>query len=99
MVIINQIILLVQWVLIQLLFSLIIYLVIKIKENKSDILYAFKLTETPGYMTVYKPTNVLYQNATRDRIEYIEFSIRGEHGRPIVFNDYAMIFILLLVLF
>ena len=99
MVNINQIILLVQWVLIQLLFTLKLYLVLKIKENKSDILYAYKLTETPGYMTVYKPTNVSYQNVTRDRIEYFEFSIRDEHDRPIVFNDYAMIFISHLVLF
>ena len=54
--------------------------------NNTDIQNNFTLTEPPGYLTNIKPTNLLYQNVTKDRIEYIEFHIKDEHGRPIDFN-------------
>ena len=43
------------------------------KENgkDTDILYTFNLTEPPGYLINIKPTKILYQNVTKDRIEYI----------------------------
>ena len=58
------------------------------KDNgkDTDILYTFNLTEPPGYLINIIPTNILYQNVTKDRIEYIEFHIKDEHGRPIDFN-------------
>ena len=58
------------------------------KDNAkdTDILYTFTLTEPPGYLINIIPTNILYQNVTKDRIEYIEFHIKDEHGRPINFN-------------
>ena len=37
----------------------------------------------PGYMIISIPTNVLYQNLTKNKIEYIEFRIKDEYGRPI----------------
>ena len=45
------------------------------KDNgkDTDILYTFNLTEPPGYLINIIPTNILYQNVTKDRIEYIEF--------------------------
>ena len=52
----------------------------------TDILYTFNLTEPPGYLINIIPTNILYQNITKDRIEYIEFHIKDEYGRPIDFN-------------
>ena len=36
--------------------------------NNTDILYTFTLTEPPGYLINIIPTNILYQNATKDRI-------------------------------
>ena len=39
-------------------------------------------------------TNILYQNVTKDRIEYIEFHIKDEYGRPIDFNADVLSFIL-----
>ena len=58
------------------------------KDNgkDTDILYTINLSEPPGYMIINNPTNVLYQNVTKDRIEYIEFHIKVEYGRPIDFN-------------
>ena len=58
------------------------------KDNgkDTDILYTFNLTEPPGYLINIIPTNILYQNVTKDRIEYLEFHIKDEHGRPIDFN-------------
>ena len=52
------------------------------KDNgkDTDILYTFNLTEPPGYMIINIPTNVLYQNVTNDRIEYIEFHFKDEYG-------------------
>ena len=66
------------------------------KDNgkDTDILYTFNLTERPGYMIINIPTNVLYQNVTKDRIEYIEFHIKDEHGRPIDFNGDVLSFTL-----
>ena len=57
------------------------------KDNgkDTDILYTFNLTEPPGYLINIIPTNILYQNITKDRIEYIEFHIKDEHARPIDF--------------
>ena len=49
---------------------------VKDNENNTDILYTFTLTEPPGYLINITPTNISYQNVTKDRIEYIEFHIR-----------------------
>ena len=65
--------------------------------NNTDILYTFSLTEPPGYLINIIPTNILYQNITKDRIEYIEFHIKDEHGRPIDFNGDVLSFTLHLV--
>ena len=51
-----------------------------------DILYTFTVTETPGYLINIIPTNILYQNVTEDSIEYTEFHIKDEHGRPDLFR-------------
>ena len=66
------------------------------KDNgkDTDILYTFYLTEPPGYLINIIPTNTLYQNVTKDRIEYIEFHIKDEHGRPIDFNGDILSFTL-----
>ena len=58
---------------------------VKDNGNNTDILYTFTLREPPGYLINIIPTNILYQNVTKDRIEYIEFHINDEHGRPIDF--------------
>ena len=39
----------------------------------------------------------MYQNVTKDRIEYKEFHIKDEHGIPIDFNDNVLSFTLHLV--
>ena len=49
---------------------------VKDNGNNTDILYTFTLTEPPGYLINIIPTNILYQNVTKDRIEYIEFQIK-----------------------
>ena len=59
---------------------------VKDNVNNTDILYTFTLTEPPGYLINIIATNILYQNVTKDRIGYIEFHIKDEHGRPIDFN-------------
>ena len=66
------------------------------KDNgiDTDILYTFNLTESPGYLINIIPTNILYQNVTKDRIEYIEFHIKDERGRPIDFNGDVLSFTL-----
>ena len=66
------------------------------KDNgkDTDILYTFNLTESPGYLINIIPTNILYQNVNKDRIEYIEFHIKDEHGRPIHFNGDVLSFTL-----
>ena len=63
----------------------------------THILYTFTLTELPGYLINIIPTNISYQNVTKDRIEYIEFHIKDEHGRPIDFNGNALSFTLHLI--
>ena len=69
-----------------------------VKDNgKTDIIYTFTLTEPPGYLVNIIPTNILYQNVTKDRIEYIEFHIKDEHGRPIDFNGDVLSFTLHLI--
>ena len=70
-----------------------------VKDNgkDTDILYTFNLTEPPGYLINIIPTNILYQNVTKDRLEYIEFHIKDEHGRPIDFNGDVLSFTLHLV--
>ena len=47
--------------------------------NSTDKQYTFTLTEPPSYLINIIPTNTLYQNVTKDRIEYIEFPIKDEH--------------------
>ena len=56
-----------------------------VKDNgkDTDILYTFTPTELSGYLIYIIPTNFLYQNVTKDRIEYIEFHNKDEHRRPI----------------
>ena len=49
---------------------------LKDNGNNTGILYTFTLTEPPGYLINIIPTNILYQNVTKDRIEYIEFHIK-----------------------
>ena len=71
--------------------------VVKDKGNNTDILYTFTLTEPPGYLINIIPTNILYQNVTKDRIEYIEFHVKDEHGRPIDFNGDVLSFTLHLI--
>ena len=71
---------------------------VKDNGNNTDILYTFTLTEPPGYLINIIPTNTLYQNVTNDRIEYIEFHIKDEHGRPIEFNGDVLSFTLHLTL-
>ena len=65
--------------------------------NNTDILYTFTLTEPPLYLINITTTNILYQNVTKDRIEYIEFHIKDEHGRLIDFNGDVLSFTLHLV--
>ena len=69
------------------------------KDNRkdTDILYTINLTEPPGYLINIIPTNILYQNVTKDRIEYIEFHIKDGHRRPIDFNGDVLSFTLHLV--
>ena len=66
------------------------------KDNgkDTDILYTFNLTEPPGYLINIIPTNILYQNVTKDIMEYIEFHIKDEHGRPMDFNGDVLSFTL-----
>ena len=70
---------------------------VKDNENKTDILHTFTLTEPPSYLINIIPTNILYQNVTKDRIEYTESHIKDEHGRPIDFNGDVLSFTLILV--
>ena len=70
---------------------------VKNNGNSTDILYTFTLTEPPGYLINIIPTNILYQNLTMDRIEYIEFRFKDEHGRLIDFNGDVLGFTLHLI--
>ena len=69
------------------------------KDNGKDtgILYTFNLTKPPGYLIKIIPTNILIQKVTKDRIEYIEFHIKDEYGRPMDFDADVLNFILHLV--
>ena len=67
---------------------------VKNNGNNTDILYTFTLTEPPGYLTNIIPTNILSQNVTKDRIEYIEFHIKDEYGIPIDFKGDVLSFTL-----
>ena len=69
----------------------------KDKGKDTDIFYTFNLTEQTGYLINIIPTNILYQNVTKDRIEYIEFHIKDEHGRPIDFIGEVLSFTLHMV--
>ena len=70
---------------------------VKDNANNTDIPYTFTLTEPPGYLMNIIPANILYQNVTKDRIEYIEFHIKDEHGRLIDFICDVLSFTLHLV--
>ena len=48
---------------------------VKDKGKDTNIPYTFTLTEPPGYLVNIIPTNILYQNVTKDRKEYIKFQI------------------------
>ena len=39
---------------------------VKDNENNTDILYTFTLTEPPSYLINIIPTNISYQNVTKD---------------------------------
>ena len=67
---------------------------VKDNENNTDIQNTFTLTEPPGYLKIFLRTNILYQNVTKDRIEYIEFHVKDDHGRPIDFNGDVLSFTL-----
>ena len=41
---------------------------VKDNGNNTHLLYTFTLTEPPGYLIKIIPTNILYQNVTKDRI-------------------------------
>ena len=70
---------------------------VKDNGNNTEILYSFTLTEPTGYLMNIIPFIILYQNVTKDRIEYIEFHTKDEHGRPIDFNGDVLSFTLQLV--
>ena len=67
------------------------------KDNgkDTDIIYTFNLTEPAVCLIYIIPTNILYQKLTKDRIEYIEFHIKNENGRPI--DLMAMFYVLLYI--
>ena len=48
-------------------------------------------------MRVNIPTNILYQNATKNKTEYINFIIRDEHGGSFEFYGDVMCFTLHIV--
>ena len=62
--------------------------------NNTDILYTFSLTEPTVYLINTIPTNILYQNVTKDRTECIQFHVKDEHGRPTDFNGDVLSFTL-----
>ena len=62
----------------------------------SDILCLFNLTEPFVYMIVIISTKVFYQNAIKDR-KNIEFRVRVDLGKPIVFSGDVLSFTLRLV--
>ena len=70
---------------------------VKDNGNNTDILYTFFLTEPTGYLINIIPTNILDQYVTKDRVEYIEFHIKDEHGRPMDIDGDVLSFTLHLV--
>ena len=70
-----------------------------VKDNGNDtcILYTLNLIEPTGYMINIIPNNMIYQNVTKGRIEYIEFHIKDGYGRPIDFNGDVLNFTLHLI--
>ena len=67
---------------------------VKDNGNNTDILNTFTLTEPAGYLINITRTNILYQNVTKDRIEFIEFHFKDKHGRSIDFNGDVLSFTL-----
>ena len=45
--------------------------------NNTAILHPFSLTEPAGYLIKIIPTNILYHNVTKDRVEQTEFHIKN----------------------
>ena len=84
-------------ILVLLTFFVMLYLVLKIMEI-TQTYYILTLTEPRVYLKNIIPTNILYQNVTNSRIEYIEYHIKDGHGRPIDFNGDVLSFTLHLVL-
>ena len=70
---------------------------VKDNGNNTHILKTVTLTEPTGYFINIIPNNVLYQNVTKDKIDYIEFDVKDEQGRPIDFNGDVLSFNLHLV--
>ena len=70
---------------------------VKDNGNSTDIVYTFTLTEPPEFLIKIIPTNILFQNVTKARIEYIEFHIKVERGGPIDFNGDVLSFTLHLI--
>ena len=70
---------------------------VKDNGNNTDILYTFTLTEPPNYLINIIPTNILYQIVIKDRVEYLEFHMKDEHGRPNDFNVDVLSFTLHLI--
>ena len=71
--------------------------VAKNSGNKTDILCTFTLIEPTAYLTNITPVNAIYQNVTKERMDYFEFHITDEQGRPIDFNGDVLIFTLPLI--
>ena len=46
---------------------------VKDNGNNTDIVYTFTLTEPPDYLINIIPTNILYQNVTKDRIYRVSY--------------------------
>ena len=67
---------------------------VKDKGNDTDIIYTFNLINSPGYMINIIPTFLLYQKVTKEGLEYIEFHVKSEQGRPTVFNGDVLSFTL-----
>ena len=57
-----------------------------VKDNgkDTDIIYTFTLTEPPGYLINIIPTNIIYPNLIKDRIECIEFHISSSSCKRLI---------------
>ena len=67
---------------------------VKDNGNNTHILLTLNLIEPQVYLKNIIPNNVLCQSVTNEGIEYIEFHIRDEHGRPIDFDGDILSFTL-----